>query len=168
MPRYCIDIARRLSLIAVCLTTIAPAIALDLDRALRESQAGVGHEVGDYRFTDRDGTRVRWSDYRGKPLLVSLIYTGCSQVCPTTTKFLGKAVQEGQDALGRDAFAVVTIGFNLPFDNPQAMNIFAKQQGINLPHWNYLSPDAESVEGLMRDLGFSHSANASGFDHLVG
>ncbi len=167
MPRFCIDIARRLLILAAVVSTIAPAAALDLDRALRESQAAVGHEVGAYTFTDRDGSRVRLSDYRGKPLLVSFVYTGCSQVCPTTTKFLGKAVQEAQGALGRDAFSVVTIGFNLPFDNPAAMKGFAKQQGIGLPHWNFLSPDAGSVEGLTRDLGFIHAASAGGFDHLA-
>lgn len=167
MPRYCIDIARRLFLLAALATSIAPATALDLDRSLRESQAAVGREVGDYSFTDRDGTRVRLSDYRGKPLLVSLIYTGCTQVCPMTTKFLGKAVREAQDTLGRDAFSVVTIGFNLPFDNPTAMKTFAKQQGVDLPHWNFLSPDAEGIERLMHDLGFSSSANASGFDHVT-
>src|SRR5438034_3191869 len=145
MPRSCIDIARRVFLLAALAAAIAPAIAIDLDSALRESQAAVGRDVGDYRFTDRDGARVRLSDYRGKPLLVSLIYTGCNQVCPTTTKFIGKAVQEAQETLGRDAFNVVTIGFNLPFDNPAAMKTFAKQQGIDLPHWNFLSPDAEGV-----------------------
>jgi protein SCO1/2 len=167
MPRCCIDIARRLFVVAAFATTVAPASALDLDRALGESQAVVGHQVGDYAFTERDGTRVRLSDYRGKPLLVSLVYTGCSQVCPVTTKFLGKAVREAQDTLGRDAFSVVTIGFNLPFDNPAAMKTFAKQQGINLPGWNFLSPDAGTVDGLLRDLGFSVSANASGFDHVT-
>ena len=167
MPRFCIDIAGGLLILATVATTIAPASALDLDRTLRASQAAVGHEVGDYAFTDRDGSRVRLSDYRGKPLLVSFVYTGCSQVCPTTTKFLGKAVQEAQAALGRDAFSVVTIGFNLPFDNPAAMKSFAKQQGIDLPHWNFLSADAGSVDGLTRDLGFIYAASASGFDHIT-
>lgn len=167
MPRFCIDIVRRLLTVAAFVSTIAPVAAVDLDRALRESQAAVGHEVGDYAFTDRDGNRMRLSDYRGKPLLVSFVYTGCTQVCPTTTQFLAKAVREAQGALGRDTFSVVTIGFNLPFDNPAAMKSFAKQQGIDLPHWNFLSPDAGSVEGLTRDLGFIHSASASGFDHLT-
>ena len=63
MPRCCIDIARRLFAVAAFATTITPAAALDLDRALRESQAVVGHQVGDYAFTDRDGTRVQLSDY---------------------------------------------------------------------------------------------------------
>ena len=154
-------------LLAGLIAAIATAATPDLGRALRESQAVVGREVGDHAFTDRDGNRVRLSDYRGKPLLVSFVYTGCSQVCPTTTKFLGKAVQQAQDALGPDAFSVVTIGFNLPFDNPAAMKAFARQQGIDQPHWNFLSPDAGTVDGLLHDFGFTFSANASGFDHLT-
>ena len=61
MPRSCIDIARRVFLLAALAAAIAPAIAIDLDSALRESQAAVGRDVGDYRICDEGsefGTRV--------------------------------------------------------------------------------------------------------------
>jgi protein SCO1 len=143
------------------------AAGLDANAALAASQAAIGRTVGDYRLTDREGRELRLSDYRGKPLLVSFVYTGCFQVCPTTTKFLGKAVQVAQDTLGRDAFRIVTIGFNLPFDNPQAMRVFARQQGIDLPSWEFLSPDAATVDGLTRDFGFSYAPTPKGFDHIT-
>jgi len=67
--------------------TVASAFvpALDQNAALRSSQAAVGRAIGDYTLRDREGRTVRLSSYRGKPLLVSFIYTGCFQVCPTTT-----------------------------------------------------------------------------------
>ena len=98
---------------------------------------------------------------------MSFIYTGCTQVCPTTTKFLGRAVEEAQRALGTDAFRVVTVGFNLPFDTPVAMREFRKKQGIDLPHWEFLAADAPTIDGLARDTGFVWSPTASGFDHLT-
>ncbi|HEX9276202.1 MAG TPA: SCO family protein [Casimicrobiaceae bacterium] len=164
--------ARALAAIAAPLAMMLCALAatgasLDLERALVQSQAAVGRQLGDYAFTDRDGSRVRLADYRGKPLLVSFVYTGCSQVCPTTTRFLGRAVTEARRALGPDAFNVATIGFNLPFDSAAAMKAFAKQQGIDQSRWKFLSPDAASVDALAADFGFVYNATASGFDHIT-
>ena len=140
---------------------------LDLDRALKTSQAAIGQTIGDYTLTDTDGKQVRLAEYRGKPLLVNFVYTGCTQVCPTTVRFLAKALREAQNALGTDSFNTVTIGFNLPFDSPQAMRTFAKRHGADLPHWAFLSPAAGDVAGLVRDFGFVYVPTPSGFDHLT-
>ena len=143
------------------------APALDLDQVLETSQAAIGRSVGDYTLTDTGGKPVRLADYRGKPLLVNFVYTGCTQVCPTTVRFLAQALREAQGALGTDSFNTVTIGFNLPFDDPQAMRAFARRYGADLPRWAFLSPAAGDVAGLTRDFGFVYSPTSSGFDHLT-
>lgn len=145
----------------------APASPLDEKAALRASQAVIGQPVGEHPLRDREGRELRISRYRGKPLVVQFVYTGCYQVCPATTQFLATAVAEAQKALGADAFNTLTIGFNLPFDTPQAMKVFAKQQGISARNWEFASPDAASVEALTRELGFSYVATPRGFDHLL-
>ncbi len=140
---------------------------LDAQEALRASQAVMGKPVPDLAFADREGRRVQLSSFRGKPLVVNLVYTGCFQVCPATTQFLKTAVKDAQEVLGRDSFSVVTVGFNLPFDTPMAMKTFAKKQGIDLPNWEFLSPDPGSVQELTRAFGFSYVATPGGFDHVV-
>lgn len=147
----------------------APAFSPALDRtaALRDSQAAVGRSIGDYTLRDREGRAVRLSSYRGKPLLVSFIYTGCFDVCPTTTRALKKAVSVARDALGEGRFNVISIGFNQPADSPQALKSFASQNGINSPNWEFLSPPAAIVPDLARDFGFGFVATAAGFDHLL-
>jgi protein SCO1/2 len=141
--------------------------SLDARAALAISQRAVGKPVGDYTLTGSGGALVRLADYRGKPLLVSFIYTGCTQVCPATTQFLGRAVGEAQRALSSDAFNVITVGFNLPFDSPVAMREFRKRQGIDLPHWQFLAADAPTIDGLARDVGFVWVPTGAGFDHLT-
>lgn len=143
------------------------AAAFDPEAALRTSQAVVGQVVPDYTLLDREGRPVRLSSYRGKPLLVSFIYTGCFQVCPTTTRALQNALKAAQDGLGRNQFNVISIGFNQPADSPQALKSFALQNGINEPNWEFLSPHAAIVADLARSFGFSYTATAAGFDHLL-
>ena len=140
---------------------------LEPQAALEISQRAVGTTLGDWTLVDRGGDPVRLAAWRGKPLLVQFVYTGCFQVCPTTTKFLGGAVAEALRVLGADAFRVVTVGFNLPFDTPEAMREVQRKQGIDLPGWQFVAGDAATVEGLARDTGFAWSPSASGFDHIT-
>lgn len=135
--------------------------------ALRVSQAAIGRAPANYSFLDRQGRPVRLSNYLGKPLLVSFIYTGCFQVCPTTTRSLHEAVQTLQKIVGPDQFNVVSIGFNQPFDSPQALRAFAAQHSINAANWEFLSPHGSIVEPLTRDFGFSYASTSAGIDHVL-
>jgi protein SCO1 len=156
-----------------CLLSLALAAlplaaqAFDEKLALRESQAAIGRAVGDYALRDTEGRPVRLADLRGKPLVVNFVYTGCFQVCPATTQFLGTAVAEAERTLGKGSFRVATIGFNLPFDTPAAMKGFAKKHAVASPHWLFLSPEAATLPALVADFGFRYESTASGFDHLL-
>lgn len=139
----------------------------DPDRALEISQAAVGGTIGDYAFTDRDGNTVRLrEDYAGKPLVISMIFTSCYHVCPMTTKHLVNSVRAARDALGADSFEVVTIGFDVANDTPDAMRTFAREQGVDARGWKFLSATAETIEQISSDLGFIYFPTARGFDHL--
>lgn len=149
------------------LLVLGNAQAFDEKLALKESQAAIGRQVGNYRFTDSNGKKVELADLRGKPLVVNFIYTGCISVCPATTQFLATAVKEAERTLGPGTFRVATIGFNLPFDDPGSMRGFQKKFGIGSAHWLFLTPEADALEALTRDFGFRYQATAAGFDHLL-
>jgi protein SCO1/2 len=144
-----------------------PAPALDQKAAIAASQAALGRTVGDHTLLDREGRPVRLSSYRGKPLLVSFIYTGCFQVCPTTTRSLDETVRALQGRFGDNQFNVISIGFNQPADSPQAMKAFAAQHRINRPNWDFLSPPPPVVEQLTREFGFRYEATPAGFEHVL-
>ncbi len=141
--------------------------AFDPAAAVKSSQSVIGSTPGDYVLYDRTGRRVSLSSYRGKPLLVSFVYSGCFQACPVATKLLANAVAGAQRALGAGSFNVITVGFNLPYDTPQAMADFARRQGVTLPNWEFLSPDVAGVEQLAREFGFTYRATQGGFDHVT-
>jgi protein SCO1/2 len=147
--------------------TAEPSSAWNRDRALEISQAAIGSTIGDYALVSSTGSAVKLSSYRGKPLLVNFIYTGCFQVCPTATRTLKRAVDSAQRVLGPQAFNAVSVGFNLPFDTPDALRAFAHAQGASLPGWDFLSPDASTLAALTRELGFSYTPSPRGFDHVL-
>ena len=147
-------------------TRAAPA-GLDQAARLRASQSAIGRQISDFTLLDREGRPVRLSRYRGKPLLVSFIYTGCFEVCPLTTKSLQNAVEAGRDVFGTNQYNVVSIGFNQPADTPLALKAFARQHRIDQPNWEFLSPHASIVESLAREFGFGYAATPAGFDHVL-
>lgn len=139
----------------------------ELEQAVRTSQAALGRTVGDWQFTDHRGRPLSAADLRGKPWVASFIYTGCFQVCPATTQFLKSAVKSARDALGPGRFRVVSIGFNQPFDTPEALAAFARQQGITTDDWIFVAPRVDDVEAILAQFGLTVKATAAGFDHLI-
>lgn len=140
---------------------------LDQEAALRASQAVLGSTPADYTLLDREGRPVQLSSYRGKPLLVSFIYTGCFHICPTSTLSLHNAVEAMRGRFGDKQFNIVSIGFNQPTDSSTALKEFAAQRRISAANWEFLSPRAEDVAALTRDFGFSFAATPAGFDHTL-
>lgn len=148
-------------------TATAHRVGIDQGAALSLSQSVVGRPVGDFTLYDRTGRRITLAAYRGKPLLVNFVYTACAQVCPIATQFLAKAVAQAQRAAGPGSFNILTIGFNLPHDTPQAMADFARRSAISLPNWEFASPEPGSVEALAQAFGFSYVPTQGGFDHIA-
>jgi protein SCO1 len=144
-----------------------PSDAFDATAALTLSQAAVGRQIGDHKFIDHDGNSVQLTDYRGQPLIISLIFTACTHTCPLITQSLAGAVETAQEALGTDSFQTVTVGFDPTADTPERLHDYVKAQGIDLPNWRFLSGDAATIDALIQDLGFIKIASARGFDHLA-
>ncbi len=148
--------------------SVAVTIAQEYDReeALAISQAAIGVTLDDLTFRDVDGQSFRLQDLRGKPLVISLIYTSCHHICPLITRNVKETVAIAREALGDDSFSVITVGFDWQVDTPERMRIFASGHGIDVNGWHFLSGDSASIMALSANVGFQFYASAKGFDHL--
>lgn len=139
----------------------------DRDDALELSQAAIGGVVGNHVLRDINGQSFELASLRGKPLVISMIYTSCHHVCPTITKNLATAVDIGREALGVDSFSVITVGFDWAVDTPDRMRLYASERRIDVPEWRFLAGDDLTIAALSRDLGFQFFPSSGGFDHLT-
>ena len=161
-------------LVLACIVAgVAPAAATETPKydrsdALDISQAAIGRELADYTLRDTRGQPFSLSQLKGKPLVISMIYTSCHHICPMITKNLGETIDVAQEALGEDAFAVVTVGFDWRVDTPERMRQFESGQGAGgVPNWHFLATEAGVVDDLSDNLGFLFYPSAKGFDHLA-
>ena len=138
------------------------------DDALAFSQSVLGTRPDDISLVDSSGQPRTLSEFRGKPVLVSLVFTACAYACSTTTRHVDRVVREARHALGQKSFSVLTIGFDTPVDSPEAMRAFARRHGIHDPDWHFLSAtDAEAMARAMRQFGMRSQPSSRGFDHTV-
>lgn len=148
-------------------TARATGETFDEQAALEQSQAAVGRQLSGHELLDANGDRTSLSAFRGKPLLISLIYTSCHHTCPMLTTQLAAAVDAARDVVGEDSFNVLTIGFDTRSDTPDRLRRFAAERGIDDPRWTFAAVDALTVEALTRELGFTYFPSPRGFDHLA-
>lgn len=156
-----------LAALLACLPRVSAPGPIDPAAALRVSQAAIGRQVGDYRLTDQFGRTLQLVNLRGRPLVISFIYTSCAFVCPILTTRLAKAAKVGREALGSDSFSLLSVGFDTRVDTPQQLRRYAKARGIDLPGWYFAAADRATVDRLATDTGFVYAPVAGGFDHFA-
>lgn len=162
------DIAIALFVICACLTLSSTAAAEEYDgeAALAISQAALGKPLANHVFRDIHGDVFEIADLGAKPLVVSLIYTSCHHVCPRITRNIKEITEIAREALGNDAFSVITIGFDWQVDTPDRMRLYASGHGIDVDGWHFLSGDEESIAAISDNVGFQFFPSVKGFDHL--
>jgi protein SCO1/2 len=161
--------AWRACLALAFLPVVAPAQASHMNdaEALRTSQAAIGRSLDGIELTAADGSRLTFEELRGRPVVLSLVYTSCYHVCSGLTLRLRETVKVARQALGSGSFTVVTVGFDTPNDTPQRMRAYARERGAEQPGWYFASADAAAIARLTETVGFTYFASPKGFDHIT-
>ena len=114
-----------------------------------------GLRAPDFTLTDEDGRRVRMADFRGRPTVVTFLYTTCEDTCPGQAQVIKGAFAE----LGRDLPAVA-VAVDPPRDTPARARKFLAEQRMRkrlrfaLGNRDQLRPvwDGFSVQPQREDL----------------
>ena len=114
-----------------------------------------------------NGLPLTLEQFRGRPVVLSLVYTSCYHVCSGLTLRLRETVKVARQALGDGSFTVVTVGFDTPSDTPERMRAYARERGALQPGWHFASTDAAGIERLAGIVGFTYFASPKGFDHIT-
>ena len=82
-----------------------------------------GLRAPDFALTDEAGGRVRMGDFRGRPTVVTFLYTTCEETCPGQAQVIKGAFAE----LGHDVPAVA-VAVDPPRDTPARARRFLAEQ----------------------------------------
>ena len=94
-----------------------------------------GESMPPFQLTDQFGREVASSDYRGRVVMLTFLYTNCPDVCPIVTAHLGKA----SDALDADSseLAIVAVSADPERDTVDAARAYSDKWKMS-DRWAYL------------------------------
>ncbi|MDP6459662.1 MAG: SCO family protein [Candidatus Hydrothermarchaeota archaeon] len=121
----------------------------------------------DFTLTNQFGEEVSLSDFRGKVVVMSFLYTNCPTVCPIITSKFISAAEELGDSAGRDVvFVAVTV--DPERDTTDKIRRYSEEKGM-LDKWHYFTGGRVEVERVWSDYNIyvnKSSTDASG-NYLV-
>jgi protein SCO1/2 len=82
-----------------------------------------GLRAPDFRLTDQDGDAISMRQFRGKPVIVTFLYTHCEDTCPAQAQ----TVRGALDDLGHDVPALA-IAVDPPNDTEDSARAFLSKQ----------------------------------------
>lgn len=142
--------------LAACAPAATPLTGTDLG----------GGEAPDFTLTDGlSGASVSLSSLRGSVVVLTFLYTRCTDTCPLTAERLRGA----QKALGADASSVelVAVSVDPENDTPQAVRAFSELHGLG-EHWRYLIGGRAQLQAVWSKYGVGvlpSPAGAPAVDH---
>jgi protein SCO1/2 len=105
----------------------SPAVVHTAESPFRGGSMPRGVHAPEFTLTDQNGKRVSMTEYRGKPVVVTYLYTHCKETCPIQAQMIRGAL----DDLGHDipALAVSVDPFQDTPASARAFNRKAKMTG---------------------------------------
>ncbi len=107
------------------------------------------YQVGGTWQTENNES-IKLESLAGKPQLIALIYTGCSNACPIIVESM-KRVEKQVPVNMRSKIGFVLVSLTPNTDYPKTLKNFAEKKGLN-PNWKLLRGNNELVRTLSNTL----------------
>jgi len=135
-----------------------------------------GDEVPDFALVNQDGKPIRLSQYKGKALAVTFVYTRCPQPDQCTLMSnnfaaIEKELQQQPDAYARTHLLSVT--FDPEYDTPKVMRSYGashtgRYSDEAFKHWEFATGTAAQVKSIAEYFGVrSFKDTETGKDQLI-
>ncbi len=103
-------------------------------------------------LTNQDAKRVALQDMRGRPLVLTFLYTSCTDVCPVLLHVLASA-ERSLNAVERDAVRFVGVTVDPRRDTPQRLKAYMKERGLDPARWMLLTGTTAEATRVANDYG---------------
>jgi cytochrome oxidase Cu insertion factor (SCO1/SenC/PrrC family) len=106
--------------------------------------------AADFTLTDQHGKPFHMADARGRVVLMTFIYTHCTDICP----FLSLKVKNAVGLLGGDASQVVIVAVTTDprRDTPDVTSAYSRELGLD-DAWHFVGGTPEAVQAVWANYG---------------
>jgi protein SCO1/2 len=118
-----------------------------------------------FRLTTQDGEILSLEQLRGKVVVVTFVFTTCSQGCSPLTAKLAAVAEELESEARSDVF-MVFVTLTPERDTPEVLRGFAEIHGLDLDHSAFLTGTPEQIRDVARAYGVVyHEAEGGEVEH---
>ena len=113
-----------------------------------------GESIPDFRLVNQDGASVTFSDFKGKAVLLTFIYTRCPlpDFCPLlSSKFADLQQRLNKEFPGR--FQLVSLTIDPRFDTPEVLKAYAERYQAEQSSWTFATASQEEINRAAAALG---------------
>ena len=140
--------------LSLCLAVAATAEEKKSCCAVKEASveaAGSVYQL-DAKWTNQKGEEVKLSDYKGRPVLLTMGYASCQNACPRLAADL-MAIERALSDDEKKQVLLVFVSIDPEHDTPEKLAAFLKARNVDQSRWFGLRGTAESVLELSVAIG---------------
>jgi len=148
-----------LALVTLCLCAFGAVVGVWLAERGAEAPAATGWEgssrppgarLPDFALASQDGETVTAASLRGRPVVVTFIYSTCEDTCPGQVQSIRGAL----DDVGRDDVAVIGVSVDPANDTPARARAFLTEQTMT-GRMEFLLGSREELQPLWEAFGIA-------------
>jgi protein SCO1 len=131
-----------------------------------------GEHVPDVPMVNQDGKTIRLSDFAGKAVLVTFLYTRCPSpaFCPRLTSQFARIQQELKKSPGDYSNThLITISFDPKYDRPPVMRkyglAYLDGDASGFSHWDFTSTSEMDLSRLAQAFGLQYEQQDNRIAH---
>ena len=115
-----------------------------------------GQSVPDFTLTDQTGQRVALSQFAGKVVALTFIYTSCPlpDYCFRLSNNFGQLNKRFAGRLGRDVI-LLSVTFDPVHDQPKVLAQYAATWKADPKSWHFLTGSLDEVKAVSRQFGLN-------------
>ncbi len=105
-----------------------------------------------FSLTDQNGRRIALTDFGGKTVIVTFLFTNCTDVCPLLPQMLARVDLRFSEA-EKTKFHFVGISIDPRRDTPMQMKKFLREHGLSESRWTLLTGSLKELTKAASDYG---------------
>jgi protein SCO1/2 len=133
--------------------------------AVASAELQKGESVPDFTLTDENGKPVRLSDFRGKAVVLTFIYTRCPlpNFCPLMSKNF-QALQERLSKAIPGKYHLLSVSIDPTFDTPEVLKGYGDLYHAS-PSWSFATGTEEQINNVTSMFGLVHEPEGGMISH---
>ena len=114
-----------------------------------------GQEAPNFTLIDQNNKNISLTDYRGRPVFVTFIYTNCPDACPLILKSKEEMAESFENGMGETGLVIMAITVDPGVDTPDVLKAYAKRLELDEEDLHLLTGSPETVKKAILDYGIA-------------